>query len=252
MIFELANRIFYFFLLKKSEQLSLLEYTKIKKVTSLKNISPIMYQKQNVINCYNKVASKYANHFFGELAYKPLDRIILSRFAAENGDKGKIADLGCGCGHTTNYMQNFGAKDLIGIDLSPEMVKTALSLCPNIDFEVGNMLELEIEDEYFAAVAAFYAIVHFNDGELAQALKEIHRVTQKDGQFLFSFHTEEQIMAVDDLLEEKVEVNFHFFDIDKVLEMAKKCGWKILEAFVRYPYEGKEYPSKRAYVLCKK
>ena len=211
-----------------------------------------MYQKQNVINCYNKVASKYAEQFFGELAYKPLDRMMLSRFAAENGEKGKVADLGCGCGHTTLFLQNFGAKDILGIDLSPSMITIARSLCPKIDFEVGDMLELGFEDEHFAAVTAFYSIVHFDYDELAQALKEIKRVTQKGGQFLFSFHTEEQVVAVDDLLEEKVEVNFHFFDADKVVEMVKECGWQVLDAFVRYPYEGKEYPSKRAYVLCEK
>lgn len=211
-----------------------------------------MYQKQNIINCYNKVAAKYADQFFGELAYKPLDRMVLSRFAADNDDKGKIADLGCGCGHTTAFLQNFGAKNIVGIDLSPEMIVMAQSLCPTIDFEVGNILELQYPDYHFAAILAFYAIVHFNEAELAQALTEIHRVTQTDGQFLFSFHTEEQVMAVADLLEEKVEVNFHFFDADKVLEMLKDCGWTIVDAFVRYPYHGKEYPSKRAYILCKK
>ncbi len=211
-----------------------------------------MYQKQNVINCYNKVAAKYADQFFGELAYKALDRMMLSRFAAENSDRGRIADLGCGCGHTTAFLQSFGAKDILGIDLSPEMIAMARSLCPKLDFEVGNMLELDFEDEHFAAVTAFYAIVHFNDAELTKALTEIRRVTKKGGQFLFSFHTEEQVMAVDDLLEEKVEVNFHFFDTDKVVAMVKECGWTVLDAFVRYPYEGKEYPSKRAYILCKK
>jgi len=211
-----------------------------------------MYQKQNVINCYNKVAAKYADRFFGELAYKSLDRMMLSRFAADNSGKGKIADLGCGCGHTTAFLQNFGAKDILGIDLSPEMIAMARSLCPKIDFEVGNILELSFEDESFAAITAFYAVVHFNEEELGQALTEIHRVTQKGGQFLFSFHTEEQVVTVDDLLEEKVEVNFHFFDADKVVAMAKECAWTVLDAFVRYPYEGKEYPSKRAYILCEK
>lgn len=211
-----------------------------------------MYQKQNVINCYNKVAAKYADQFFGELAYKALDRMMLSRFAAENGGKGWIADLGCGCGHTTAFLQQFGAKDILGIDLSPKMIGMAQSLCPKIDFEVGDMLELNFENEHFAAVTAFYAIVHFNDEELAKALTEIHRVTQKGGQFLFSFHTEEQVMAVGDLLEEKVDVNFHFFDADKVVAMVKECAWTVLDAFVRYPYEGKEYLSKRAYILCEK
>lgn len=211
-----------------------------------------MYQKQNVLNCYNKVASKYADHFFGELAYKPLDRIMLSRFAADNGNRGKVADLGCGCGHTTAFLHKSGVKDIVGIDLSPEMIATAQKLSPSLSFEVGNMLHLQYPDNHFAGIVAFYAIVHFNDNELSQALEEIHRVSQIGGQLLFSFHTDEQILEVDNLLEEKVEVNFHFFDMDKVIETVKNSGWSVIDAFVRYPYEGKEYPSKRTYILCEK
>lgn len=203
-------------------------------------------------NCYNLTAEEYAKVFYNELDHKPFDRLILKRFADENRDKGKIADLGCGCGHTTKFLHDLGVQDLVGIDLSPEMVKTALKLNENIEFQVGNILAIEAEDASFGAVSAFYAIVHFDNEELETAFAEIFRVLKKTGQFLFSFHVGDGKKELDEFLEQKVRVTFYFFEVEKVLEILKNQGFKIIDAIIRYPYENIEYPSQRAYILAEK
>lgn len=211
-----------------------------------------MKQKKQVVDCYNKAAVAYAKQFYGELAHKPLDRLLLQRFATKNKGKGKVADLGCGSGQTTAFLYEAGLTDIVGIDLAPNMIIEARKLNPQIDFEVGNMLDLGYKESYFAAVVAFYAIVHFDYEELEKAFVAINRVTQKGGQFLFSFHAEEQIIHTTDFLEHKVAINFYCFDMDKLLDLVKKCGWEVKDALLRYPYPDKEYPSKRGYVVCEK
>ncbi len=63
-------------------------------------------QKQNdIIECYNKTAKNYADKFIDELTKKHLDRILLNSFTLENKDNGKLIDLGCGPGQTTNIYQ---------------------------------------------------------------------------------------------------------------------------------------------------
>ena len=46
--------------------------------------------------CYDAVAREYAEKFAGELAHKPLDRELLTRFANEVRGRGEVYDLGCG------------------------------------------------------------------------------------------------------------------------------------------------------------
>lgn len=209
-----------------------------------------MQQLQEVTNCYDLTAEEYANVFYNELDNKPFDRMILQRFASENS--GKFADLGCGCGHTTKFLVENGVKEIVGIDLSPEMVKIAEKLNKSLTFEVGNMLDLEKNDGEFGAILAFYAIVHFTYEEIERAFSEIYRVLKSSGQFLFSFHIGDEIVSLDEFLNQKVKITFYFFEVDKILQMLEKVGFKVKETIIRYPYKDVEHPSKRAYVLAEK
>lgn len=211
-----------------------------------------MKQLEKVRNCYDLTAAEYTKKFSDELSHKPLDRLLLKRFADENKDNGIIADLGCGCGHTTEFLKNSGAGELIGIDLSPEMIRQASQANEDIKFEVGNMLALKTKAEEFAAVLAFYSIIHFTLEELERAFAEIHRVLKPSGQFLFSFHAGNEETHLDEFLEQKVDVTFYFFEIDNVLEMLDRTGFKVIETVIRYPYQDVEYPSKRAYITAEK
>lgn len=211
-----------------------------------------MKQLKNVKDCYDLTAEEYTKNFYDELSHKPFDRLILRQFAAQNREKGTIADLGCGCGHTTKFLREAGAKDLIGIDLSSEMIKNASRINGEINFKVGNILALAAKDEEFGAVLAFYAIVHFTEEEIEKAFSEVYRVLKPAGQFLFSFHVGTGQKHLEEFLHQKVDVTFHFFEVDEILETLKKAGFRILDALVRYPYEEVEYPSKRAYILAEK
>ena len=64
-----------------------------------------MEQLEQVLHCYNTAAANYAQQFLLELEGKPLDRLLLQRFALENREKGLMGDLGCGTGHTTCFLQ---------------------------------------------------------------------------------------------------------------------------------------------------
>lgn len=212
-----------------------------------------MKQFEAVKNCYNQTADNYANAFFEELKGKPLDRLLLQRFVDQNKDKGVIADLGCGPGQTTLFLKNCGASDLLGIDLSEAMVKKAMMVCPpDIPFETGDMSQLKYPKEQFGGIIAFYAIVHFEIDELDRVFREIFRVLKKGGQFLFSFHAGTGMNTLEEFLDHKVNINFHYFDADIVLDKLLNLGFQFEDCLVRYPYPDKEYPSKRAYFLVSK
>ena len=94
---------------------------------------------------YDSAASVYAEHLASELEHKPLDRQLLNRFAEAMHGRGLVADLGCGPGHVAKYLYDLGVH-MIGIDLSPEMVRCARRLHPTIDFRVGDMTALDFAD----------------------------------------------------------------------------------------------------------
>ena len=71
-----------------------------------------MQEQRDIIDCYDKTANNYADKFIDELTKKHLDRILLKSFAAENFNKGKLIDLGCGPGQTTKYLSECGLTEI--------------------------------------------------------------------------------------------------------------------------------------------
>ena len=90
---------------------------------------------------YDKVAGHYVERIFNELDHKPLDRLLLDRFADSIGSSARICDVGCGPGHVTNYLRQRGV-DVFGIDLSSAMVDQARRLVTALNSEPGTCSRL--------------------------------------------------------------------------------------------------------------
>jgi SAM-dependent methyltransferase len=86
---------------------------------------------------YDVIAAAYAAQFHGHLNDKPLDLAMLSGFAGLVRRHGAetLADVGCGTGATTAMFAEFGL-DVVGIDLSPNMIAEARRLNPGLVFRV--------------------------------------------------------------------------------------------------------------------
>ncbi|HYK45784.1 MAG TPA: methyltransferase domain-containing protein [Parafilimonas sp.] len=208
--------------------------------------------QNDIIDCYNKTAKNYAEKYLNELSQKHLDQVLLKSFAAENASRGKMIDLGCGPGQTTKFLSDCGVQNIIGTDISPEMINVAISVNPQLSFEIADMLCLKYPDRYFGSAIAFYSIVHFTYEQLPLAFNEIKRVLANNGEFLFCFHIGNELVHLDNFLDKPVNIEFHFFEVNKITTLIKEAGFEIIDTIERQPYPNVEYPSKRAYIWVKK
>ncbi|MCJ7681186.1 MAG: methyltransferase domain-containing protein [Candidatus Aminicenantes bacterium] len=200
---------------------------------------------------YDAVAEEWAAAFSGEHEKKPKDQEILHRFAQEIGDRKPVWDFGCGPGNTAQYLKNLGV-EISGLDLSEKILAQARTIHPEIHFQKGNILKLEFDDESTAGVVAFYAIIHFTKEQVATAVREIFRVLQPGGIFLFTYHIGEETIHLDEFLGKKVDIDFMFFNADFISSCIKKSGFEKIEIIEREPYPEVEYKSRRAYVFAQK
>jgi SAM-dependent methyltransferase len=204
----------------------------------------------DVRDSYDSAAEAYAEHLATELVHKPLDRHLLNRFAEEARGRGLVADLGCGPGHVARYLQEQGVA-VVGIDLSPAMVRVAMGLHPGIEFRVGDMNRLDLPDASLAGIVAFYSIVHFSPAELGAVFQEACRVLMPGGLALISFHIGDEVVHVDDLFGSPVSLDFRFHVPGVVVEALRRAGLAVIEHVEREPYDGVEYPSRRCYLLAR-
>jgi SAM-dependent methyltransferase len=211
-----------------------------------------MQDRNNIIYCYDTISRKYADKFLDELRNKNLDRILLQAFATENASRGRMIDLGCGPGQTTRFLFECGVKDILGTDLSPNMVEVAKGSHPSIAFEVADMLQLQYADGSVGSAIAFYSIVHFDYELVKVAFREVFRILVSGGQFLFSFHVGSETIHLDSFLEKDVNIDFYFLEVEKIRELLAEVGFEVIDCIQREPYKSVEHPSRRAYVWVKK
>lgn len=205
--------------------------------------------QNKITEAYDAAAGMYVEKCFNELSYKPLDRMLLDRFI-KMINNGKIVDVGCGPGHTTKYIHEKGG-NVIGIDISREMVSAASNLNPAINFNIGDMFNLKFSNNEMAGILSFYSIVNFQYPDIHNIFTEFNRVIDNKGILLLAFHVEEKELNVDNFFGTGKALDFYYFDENKIIELLNKIGFKIIEALVRYPYK-EEYPSKRAYIFAEK
>jgi len=200
---------------------------------------------------YDRVAGEYATRIYGELAHKPLDRAWLDKFATQVRPLGLACDMGCGPGQVARYLRDQGL-NVIGVDLSPGMVKQAQQLNPDIVFAQGSMLALDFADASWGGIVAFYSIIHIPRQDVIPALREMRRVLCPHGRLLLAFHLGQTLVHTEELFGEKVSIDFVFFQRIEMEGYLQAAGFAIEEAIERDPYPNVEYQGRRAYILARK
>jgi ubiquinone/menaquinone biosynthesis C-methylase UbiE len=143
----------------------------------IKDITYLSYNNELAVKAYADMAYLF-----------PAEEIIFKKYF---NLPGKILDLGCGAGRTSNFLYKLG-HDVTAIDYSEEMIRKAKekNILTSIDFKVMNAKYLLFVDESFD-----YALFSFNgldylypEADRLKALREIYRVLKPGGIFAFSSH----------------------------------------------------------------
>jgi SAM-dependent methyltransferase len=208
-------------------------------------------QPDDVGKNYDAIATEYVRNIYDELKDKPLDRALLDRFASAMREKGLVCDIGTGPGHVARYLQERSVQ-VCGIDLSTEMITQARRLNPGIEFQQGDMFALDLPNETFAGMTAFYALVNIPREKLIRALRELHRVLKPDGLLLLALHLGDDDLHRKEMWGINVSLDFYFFPRDEMIDWLRAAGFEIREVIERDPYPEIEHPSRRAYIFARK
>lgn len=96
-----------------------------------------------------------------------------------------VLDLGCGIGRHSILFSQEGFKTY-ALDLSENAVTRAKQWSNecglDIDFKVGDMLDLPYDNEMMDAIFAYYAISHTDTKGVIKILKQINRVLKSQGE----------------------------------------------------------------------
>jgi ubiquinone/menaquinone biosynthesis C-methylase UbiE len=111
-----------------------------------------------------------------------VNRLEINNLGREFLNGKVVLDLGCGHGNFLQACLHLGAKQCIGIDYGVDSITYAVNYSKNmegINFKVGNVYNLEFEDNSFDFVIQNGVFHHLEDEE--RAYKEAYRVLKPGG-----------------------------------------------------------------------
>jgi ubiquinone/menaquinone biosynthesis C-methylase UbiE len=95
----------------------------------------------------------------------------------------KILDIGCGFGAFLMYALEKGAKEVSGVEVSEQDLKTAKNSLKskNVILKEGSAINLPFPDNYFDTVVSFEVLEHIPKNTELKMFSEINRVLKKGG-----------------------------------------------------------------------
>ncbi|MEM7396095.1 MAG: class I SAM-dependent methyltransferase, partial [Verrucomicrobiota bacterium] len=129
---------------------------------------------------YDETADSYAAMMDVEIVQPQYFRALSRLKEGIAGIAGAVVDTSCGPGHMLSmYRERLDqARKLVGIDLSPEMIKLSRSrLGPEAELVAGDMRNLDfLPDASMAGIISFFALHHLDLDGVRTALGEWARI----------------------------------------------------------------------------
>ncbi|MBU0484997.1 MAG: class I SAM-dependent methyltransferase [Proteobacteria bacterium] len=111
---------------------------------------------------------------------------------------GKVLEAGCGAGRILRYYHD-GGFDITGIDFIDIAINKLQKVDPTLNVEVGDITNLRFADQSFRYVLSF-GLYHNLEHDLEKAVKETHRVLEKNGLVCASFRADNMQTRLTDYL----------------------------------------------------
>ena len=109
----------------------------------------------------------------------PLDLANLTKYV---NAQSRILDFGCGYGRTLKDLKTAGFTNLMGIDISYQMLQRARQLLPKIPLLEVDVFPVPLPEGSFDCVILFSVLTcQINDGEQDALMEEVKRLLRPDG-----------------------------------------------------------------------
>lgn len=117
------------------------------------------------------------------------------------------------------------------------MVALARQTYPELGFEVGSMLALQVSDASLGGLLA-YSIIHVPWERRPEVFAEVRRVLAPGGQLMLAFQIGDERVHYDEALGKSVDLDFYRQDPDNVVTLLRAADFYLWSTIVKQPEAG--------------
>jgi len=202
-----------------------------------------MDKSKQAVSVYNQIAAMYDNEY-GISSY-------INDFLNLVNKNGRILDVGCGPGKDSHYIASEGF-EVVGVDLSEEMIRIAKKNFPRIDFRIMDMRELSFEPNSFDGIFVAFSFIHLPKKGVSGVLIKLYELLKGGGSIYIAVQEDEskEVFSPTPLKpDEKIFLNL--FSTEEIKFLIKRAGFSIIAEYKRKPGKN-EFQYNKLFILAKK
>ncbi len=142
---------------------------------------------KGVADFYNKTATEWSDEILKEKKESEILKKFYSCFSLAGTKAPRILDMGCGAGYDSRILASLGA-NVIGIDLSENLVNIAKNKIKNVRFVVGDITESLTALGRFDGISCLATLTYVDVQKMKQTFFNIGQVLKRGGLLLVSSH----------------------------------------------------------------
>ncbi|MDX6404654.1 MAG: branched-chain amino acid transport system substrate-binding protein [Blastocatellia bacterium] len=150
-----------------------------------------MREVQSVQEAYDQGALGYHAYWPRRHDFIEPERIEFVGLLPKNG---RVLDVGCGPGQDSEYFASLGLQ-VVGIDLSDQLLTIASERVPTANFEKADMRNLTFPSQHFDGIWASFSFLHIPSEEAEATMRGLLRVVKPGGPVFLAIHTSERTNA---------------------------------------------------------
>lgn len=147
------------------------------------------------MDCYNDFALVY-DKLTDDIDYKQFVDFVHQIMLKHGKNINLVLELACGTGNMTRELTKKGY-DVIGLDISPEMLNFAREKCPDNLLLCQDMTDFELYGTVDSIVCLLDSVNYITDEDnLLKMFKLVHNYLEYDGLFIFDINSEYKLKKI--------------------------------------------------------
>lgn len=202
-------------------------------------------QSSHTASVYDKIAGIYQDTFD-----EPTD--FIEEFVEMVPRNSSILDAGCGVGTDSAFLHSKGFH-VVGLDLSPGMIKIARKRHPDIEFRLEDLREPKFPDRSFAGIIGSFSLIHIPKKDVPGTLNKYNKLLKEQGVLFLTLQGgRSEELFVDEPYKPGEKTFLNIFSEAEIKKELEKTGFVIVKIKDRLPEEGKEFNYQKLFVWAEK